>query len=304
MSSDDFSTVNMRRGDRAREIEVLRQHYRDHRDQLMRLISEAPSEHLATEYQRLVRDIDGSLTKLDELEGRAPATAPTPPSAAVPVRDPVLNQKTEPGTRVLAPPPPPPRLDGGAPRAAGDATHDVTPPLQGSGSRMLLMVIVGLAVLGVIGFLIWRASRDRRTERPVIGETTTATETTRTTATAPPPILPAPGATTSAPATGDVLSVTPVVADYGTIRKGTRAVRQLEVTNMTSQPVSYAVARSQCRCLFYDYTGRLAPKKKETLTVTVDGAKAKPGSLVETIAITSKQHRSMNTSFQVNATIQ
>src|SRR5436305_7673368 len=108
MSSDDFSTVSMRRGDRAREIEVLRQHYREHRDHLMRMISEAPSEHLATEYQRLVRDIDVSLGKLDELEGRgsatpaAAATAMTATAAAAaPVRDPLVNQKTEPGMRSL-----------------------------------------------------------------------------------------------------------------------------------------------------------------------------------------------------------
>jgi hypothetical protein len=81
-------------------------------------------------------------------------------------------------------------------------------------------------------------------------------------------------------------------------------VRQLEVTNTTSQPITYSVARSQCRCLFYDYTGKLAPKKKETLTVTVDGAKAKAGALTETVSVTSKQQPSMNTSFQVNATIQ
>ena len=68
--SDDFGTVNVKRGDRAREIEVLRQHYRMHRDALMRMIPDAPTEQLAAEYQRLVASIDASLRKLDEVEGR------------------------------------------------------------------------------------------------------------------------------------------------------------------------------------------------------------------------------------------
>lgn len=300
MSSDDFSTVNVRRGDRAREIELLRQRYREHRDELMRLISAAPSEHLATEYQRLVRDIDGSLTKLDELEGRSPAAAAAGAATAAGVmaapRDPVLNQKTEPGTRTLMPPPPP---AGAARVPAADETVRTEPS---AGSRTMLIVLAGLIVLGVIGYLIWRASRDRALDRPIVAETT---ETTRTTSTAPPPIAPAPG-TSSATGTsaGGALSIAPAIADFGTIRKGTRAVRQIEVTNMSSQPITYSVARSQCRCLFYDYTGKLAPKKKETLTVTVDGAKAKAGSLAETVSITSKQNAAVNGSFQVNANVQ
>jgi hypothetical protein len=277
----------MRRGDRAREIEVLRQHYRDHRDQLMKMISEAPSEHLATEYQRLVRDIDGSLGKLDELEGRGAA-----PAAA---RDPLLNQKTEPGTRQLVTPPPPP------PPAR---EYETAPASAGSNSRTLFMVGAAVLAIAIIGFLVWRAARDRRVERPIVSETTAADTAASSTATAPPPIAPAPGTTSSAPAAaGAALSVAPAVADYGTIRKGTRAVRQLEVTNTTSQPITYTVARSQCRCLYYDYTGKLAPKKKETLTVTVDAAKAKAGNLAETVEITSKQNASVNASFQVNAVV-
>src|SRR4051795_617335 len=71
--SDDFGTVSVKRGDRAREIEVLRQHYATHRDALTRMIPDAPTEQLAAEYQRLVVTIDASLRKLDELEGRTTA---------------------------------------------------------------------------------------------------------------------------------------------------------------------------------------------------------------------------------------
>jgi hypothetical protein len=61
---DDFGTVSMKRGDRAREIEILRQHYGKHRDVLARLMSDAPTEHLATEYQRLLAEIDAALRKI------------------------------------------------------------------------------------------------------------------------------------------------------------------------------------------------------------------------------------------------
>jgi hypothetical protein len=99
------------------------------------------------------------------------------------------------------------------------------------------------------------------------------------------------------------LSVTPAIADYGTIRKGTRAVRQVEVTNTTDKQVDYTVSRSECRCLYYDYRGKLGPKKKETLTVTVDGAKAKAGALSEKLTVAAKKDPSVTTSFQVTATI-
>ena len=66
--SDDFGTVNVKRGDRAREIEVLRQHYKVHRDTLTQMVPDAPTEHLAAEYKRLIADIDASIRKLDELE--------------------------------------------------------------------------------------------------------------------------------------------------------------------------------------------------------------------------------------------
>ena len=49
--SDDFGTVNVRRGERSREIEVLREHYRTHRDALGRMAAEAPTQHLTAEYQ-------------------------------------------------------------------------------------------------------------------------------------------------------------------------------------------------------------------------------------------------------------
>src|ERR1051326_9335388 len=97
--SDDFGTVNMRRGERAREIELLRQHYRVHRETLAKLLNEAPTEHLAAEYQRLIADIDSSLAKVDEIEGHtAPNVAPAPPPAA---QRPLITPRSEEHTSEL-----------------------------------------------------------------------------------------------------------------------------------------------------------------------------------------------------------
>ena len=277
MSSDDFGTVNVKRGDRAREIEILRQNYRAHRDALVQMTREAPSEQLATEYQRLVRGIETSLAKLNELERgvAGPVSEDTQPVIENPTPDAVPN----PMARPLSAPP-----------TAG--MYDTSP--GSSSSRMVMIVIAGIVVLGLIGALIWYASRDRGKSKLVTTETTAVANDTATPATAAPqPVAPPPSA----------LSVTPAIADYGTIRKGTRAVRQVEVTNTTDKQIDYTVSRSQCRCLYYEYGGKLAPKKKETLSVTVDGGKAKAGSLAETLTITAKKEPSVTTSFQVTATI-
>jgi len=269
MSSDDFGTVNVKRGDRAREIEILRQNYRAHRDALVQMAREAPSEQLAGEYQRLVRSIEASLAKLNELErGVGAVSEDTQPVIEAP-REPAI------GSRELKPTPPDSLLP--------------TPD-----SRIAMIVIAGIVVLGLIGALIWYASRDRGKVKPVTTETTAVTNDTATPATAAPQPVAAPPR---------ALAVTPAIADYGTIRKGTRAVRQIEVTNTTDKQIDYTVSRSQCRCLYYEYAGKLAPRKKETLSVTVDGAKAKAGALSETLMIAAKKDPSITSSFQVTANI-
>ncbi|HEX8152638.1 MAG TPA: hypothetical protein VF698_05905, partial [Thermoanaerobaculia bacterium] len=160
--SDEFGTVNYKRGDRAREIEILRQHYSHHRETILGLMGDAPTEHLAAEYQRLIHDIDASIAKIAELEGR-----PTSASGAVPL-------------------PPPPAVRAGAarpnaarPNAANAAydpevtEHDYVPPPPAPGeanpqSRMMLMIVAGLVVLALIGWLIWRASSGRSPEGQVV----------------------------------------------------------------------------------------------------------------------------------------
>ncbi len=265
--SDDFGTVSVKRGDRAREIEVLRQHYGTHRDALTRMIPDAPTEQLAAEYQRLVASIDASLRKLDELEGRG--TGGTAPGLAETQR-----MGTAPGNRPL--------VSSEPATDHGIANYDV--PVDrpsGNGSRVMLMLVIGVVVLGVIGWLIWRASSDHKPSAQVIEQP--ASTTSPDTAAAPAGVpVPVPVAAS--------IRIAPEVADYGTIRKGTRAVRQFEITNLTSTPLSISVARSACKCLYYEYDtkAKLPPKGKEALTVTIDGARAKAGALDEKIAVSSK----------------
>ena len=306
--SDDFGTVSIRRGAGAREVEVLRGQYRQHREALLQLITDAPTDHLAHEYQQLVRDIDSSLSKLDELEGRkatAPGTAPRggvspetnpamkiptpvptagPPRSATPLGqgqgDP-LRAGTEPGSRQLIPPP-------GQQEENEGAAYDAAP--SGTGSRLLLIVLAAVVVLGAIGALIWRAS----SERKAASQITSTAPVTETIATVP--VTPAPKA--AAP-----LSVAPEVVDFGTVARGTRAARQLEVVNNGTAPVVIEVSRSQCRCLYYEYSGQVAPKGKETVTVTVDGARAKAGALDETITVRARKDPTIVATFQVSGMV-
>lgn len=283
--SDDFGTVSVRRGDRAREIEMMRQRYRAHRDALQRMVADAPTDHLSAEYQRLIGDLDASLAKLDELEGGS-------------------------GTAAAPPPPPPPR----ATMSAGERPltglpsdpHDQptvigAPASPNPGSRVAIIIIGGVIVLAAIVFLIWRGSEGKGTTPVVESPSVTGTADTVAPSTAPE-VTPAATQTT-APA-ASALKITPLIADYGVIRKGTRAVRQFEVFNKGTAPISIQVARSSCRCLFYDYHDKVAPEKKETITVTVDGAKAKEGPLRETLAVTVKGNASLRGELTVQATIQ
>lgn len=281
--SDDFGTMSVRRGERAREIEVLRQHYRTHRDSINRLAADAPTEVLAAEYHRLIGDIDGSLRKLDELEGRTPVSAPTPAASAPPSAAPRV--RTSPGQRPLM--------------SAPDTS--LTPEAPNSSSRVILIVLAGVVVLGLIGWLIWRASSERPVTgtRPVIEQPVSGTTNPEPiNPTIVPAITPAPVPTSVA-----VLKVTPPVQDYGIIRRGTRAVRQFEVTNNGATPLTIEVARSGCRCLYYDYNKRVPARQHETITVTVDAARAKSATVDEQIAVTAKGEPRAVATFGVRAVI-
>ena len=296
--SDEFGTVNYKRGDRAREIEILRQHYSHHRETIVGLMGDAPTEHLAAEYQRLLHDIDASIAKIAELEGRpsSPASAAVPPSTAAAV----------PRSAASAGVPPPPAMRPLARTNAYDpeiTQHDYVPPTTGDAnpkSRMALMIVAGLVVLALIGWLIWRASSDRAPEGQIVDAPVTETAADDT---ADGTIAPVGGNNVPVADMSEI-SVSPPSVNYGPIRKGTRAVRQFEVTNLTETPMTITLSRSACRCLFYDYSGLVPPKGKETVTVTVDGARAKAGALRETVTVASKKDPAVKTTFEVNAAIQ
>jgi hypothetical protein len=251
--SDDFGTVNVSRADRAREIDEMRQQFRRHRESLQQLAADAPTERFASEYNRLIAEIDAAMAKVDELE---------------------------PGMRPLVPPP-----------RTIDSIADYEAKPGSSGSRIIVIAVVALIALAAIGWLIWKASSDHKPTAIVEQPATTTTAAPSTTTEPPPEIV-------------NVLTATPASTDYGTIHKGTRATRQFTIRNESSQPVTMQVARSACRCLYYEYHAVIAPKGKETVTVTIDGAKAKAGQLRETIKVTAKSDPSIATSFDVTANIQ
>jgi hypothetical protein len=268
--SDAFGTVTPKQ-ERARDIERLRRHYKNHRDTLSGLTGDAPSDHLAREYQRIVGEIDAAVRKLDELEGKA-TVIPPPISADT---NPMLRPKTRPGatapgTRPLVRTEEPPAIAGpGNPRSA-----------------VAMIIVAGIVVLAAIAYLIWR---------PRTNPKSAAFEQPTATATAPPVLAPV-----TRPA---LLKIAPAVGDYGTIRKGTRAVRQFEVVNASAAPIELQVARSACRCLFYDYKAKLPANGKETITVTIDGARAKAGALQEQVEVSAKSDPSISATLQVQATI-
>ena len=275
--SEEFGTVNLKR-DQSRELEMVRRHYRTHRDTLTRLIGDAPSEHLAAEYQRLVGEIDMAVRKLDELEGKA--VAPPSPSDTNPA------MKSGPGNRPLVRPP-----DGSQPAPAIIGRYPVR-PRSGSRSRVALIVIAGIVVLAIIGWLIWRGTSERKQPAPITEGPAATTNAAPTPAITPAPAVAKP-----------TLTITPAVRQYGTIRRGARAVRQFEITNSGDNAVDIEIARSACHCLYYSDTGKVPARGKETITVTIDGARAKLGNLEEQIEVHAKNDPAVSATFSVQATI-
>src|SRR5690242_2195470 len=158
---EEFGTVNLKQGAQTREIELIRRHYRAHRDALARLIGDAPTEYLASEYQRLISEIDMAVRKLDELEGK-PSTSPgTTAAPAFTDTNPAIRTSTGAGTRPLV-----------RPNEPVGATSYIPPAAPGVQSRIAIIVAAGIVVLAIIGWLIWRASSERRPTPSVVQPTT------------------------------------------------------------------------------------------------------------------------------------
>lgn len=278
--SDEFQTVSAKRGDRSK--------YRRHREILMSLAADAPSELIAADYRRVIADIDVALAKIEEAGGAvhppsppaAAAVPPPPPPPAHPARRGI--EETPPGMRPLTP--------STAIEDSGSFVREGTD----ARTRMILIAVAAVIALAGIAYLIWKAA-----DRPDQPAVVTATATGATIADEGPVTT-----TTASPAvTGPQLTVTPDTMDYGIIRKGTRATRQYELANNTDEPLSPQVSRSTCRCLYYEHAPVIPPRGKETLTVTIDGAKAKAGPLLESVRVTSKTDPSVVSTFDVTATV-
>lgn len=274
--SDDLNTINANRAKVfGREVEVLRKRYLQHRETLGRLTADAPTEHLAHEYARLQKEIDSAMAKLDELERGSEAT----PTA------------TTERTPLTPPPPPPPRpltQPSGAVPPTGERrawqtapiapTPEPEPAPTGDGLRSSIgIVAAGIVVLAVIALLVWYfLSAEKPPEafqdNPAVSTSPVITETH-----APAPaVQPLP------------LSATPSDFNYGTIRKGTRATHQFTLANGTDTPITIATSRSTCRCLWFKHAPSIPPHGTTSLTITVDGGRAKKGAVDEQVQVSAK----------------
>ena len=281
MSEEDFGTVNVGRQQLGRELELLKQRYLGQRDVLAQLESEAPSEELARRYRELQQEIDLAINKLGELanpprrtspsQTRLPAVTSVPPATSAGERPLHTHTPMEPGGEV----------------ESGDT------------QRLFMIIGAALVVLLLLGGLVWMFARDDEEEpgtQPVVTESSTAPATSAGTV--------EPVATATVPAEGAGISVSPAQHDFGTIRKGTRAVRQFRIQNRSGQAVTVQIPRSTCRCLWFDYDSKIAANSSTILAVTVDGAKAKAGQLEETVTISNKADPTQKTALRVVATIE
>lgn len=288
MSDEEFGTVNVKSQNMARELEALRQRYIAHRDTIGRLEADAPSEQLAVRYAELRHEIELALRKVDELgdargtlpaarTSTAPGTAAVPPTTrATPAAAAGIAATVASGATTA------PRRENWQNRSVLSDIDESTQPVEvvsDSNRRLLIIAIATLVVLGLLGALAYRYSRNRAAQKPVI------VEQTRTDTAAPSSTAPATSTTTEAAAPASDLVITPPTHDFGVIRKGTRAVRQFRLENHSAKPMTLSIKRSSCRCLWFDYDTKLAPKSSSILAVTVDGAKAKTGALNETVEV-------------------
>jgi len=269
--NDDWGTVSIKPAKKTgREIASLRQRYVQQREALGQLAADAPSEHLAREYMRVRGEVEAALAKLDALEESDPSLQSRPGVAA----------------------------DAPASRAKPFFPDATQPMARGGGSessertRLFLIPLIGLLVLGLLGFFVWRSFSKRERATDLIVEVPTATIT---------PIEPE---VVEPPKPTSPLAITPASHEFGMIRRGTRATRQFELTNSSGSLVTFKVARSSCRCLYYEYLDKLQPRGKSSLTVTVDGGKAKSGLIQETIEVRDKTSNQPLGSFGVVATIE
>lgn len=281
MTDDDWSEREIDRGTALdREVDRLRGVYRDHAETLSKLAASAPSKRLARRYQELISEINKSIVGLDEVEpgaiARTTGETPAPlPASEKPTRElPLL----APDAPLSAPPKPPP-----AERPILSTYTASAPPEeseQGALLRIVFIVVLAVVLIAVLGLFVWKYSGDRP------ASTDSAAPPA---ATAPPPaeepVAPAPE---PKPVRLSHLTVSPQQQDFGTVAKGTSVVRTFEISNSGKRALTLEIARSKCRCLWYDPPKSIPAGGRGTLTVRVDGEKAPAGLLAESIEISGK----------------
>ena len=264
--TEDLEAVNGGARTMSRDIDALRQRYLEHRQALERLAANAPTETLAQRYRQVIAEIDAAVQKLADLERGIDPAAGAPPTTLDPGR------RTAPGLKPIR----------------SDPQTAPLPPVESTGPRTILILVIGTVVLAVLGYFIWRfATR----EDPVVGATTTVASETQPAVSTAPPVKP-------------TLAVDPQTQDYGIVSRGSRATRQFELLNNSEQPLTIRAQRSDCRCLWFEYSDTIPPQGSTTMTVTVDGAKAPSGPLHETVEVASRTDPKITTTFAVVADIQ
>lgn len=325
MSDDDWGTLNIDRGKAlGSEIATLRHRYIEHRNALTQLIATAPNETLEQQYQAIHGEILDTIAKLGDLEQGAASTPITS-----------LSQKraTGPGTEKL------PFVDPPVARPHRPAPSFAKAPLRSPLSvpgrsrtevtevnvttRVLLIALLGVAVLTLLAVMLWKPWRPTPAAAPVV-QTVPPPETTSAEPVTPPKTLPSPqpstppAAVASPPRTSSppvratprpaalssTLEIKPASWDYGLIRKGTRGTHKFQIVNRSRNPITVAVERSRCRCLWFDPPTRIPPQGMATLVVSVDAARATSGPLNETVRIVSRADPKISAVVEITATIQ
>lgn len=296
MPGDDWSEREIDRGAALdREVDRLRGVYRDHAETLSKLAASAPSKQLARHYQEMIAEINKAIVGLDgvdpEVIARKSGERPVQlPESERPTREKPL---PAPGVPIITPQKPEnderPIL----------SSYTVAATTAESEDRTLLRIvmIVGLAVvmIGVLALFVWKFSGDRAAPaEPVTPATVTATPLEEEPVTPAPELKPGPASS---------LSISPQQQYFGTIAKGTNAVRTFEIVNRGKKAVTLEIARSRCRCLWYDPPATLPAGGRGTLTVRVDGAKAPEGLLTESIEISVKGTTDAAAVFEITAEV-
>ncbi|MFN2441642.1 MAG: DUF1573 domain-containing protein, partial [Thermoanaerobaculia bacterium] len=155
--------------------------------------------------------------------------------------------------------------------------------------RGILIAIAGVFMIGVLGLLAWNwiGGSEGNEDSAVIVE----------------PSDEEPVVESDLVAREPSLSASPDQQSFGELRRGTRAVRQFEISNNTDDTLPITVLRSDCRCLWFEYADTIPPRGTTTLTVTVDAAKAPAGTLRESVRIVSRTEPPITVAVEVIAEI-